>query len=207
MPLFELALRLVEITTAFFMSCPEISCRRRPGLSGPAENPSECKIDATAVLFSNICQYMFYGCTSLKKAPALPSMNLSGNCYSNMFMGCTSLTDVPESLPATKLYERCYASMFYGCTSLQKAPKLPAETLVNSCYGSMFQNCSSLTEVWLYAKTNLSGGSGGLSMYTFDGCPSTGVTAHVPSVSVKVIKNCSYQPDWTYVDIETGEPL
>ena len=157
------------------------------------------------LLFSDICQYMFRGCTSLKKAPALSSMNLSENCYSNMFMGCTSLTDVPETLPATTLYSRCYSSMFYGCTSLQKAPKLPAETLVSSCYRSMFENCTSLTEVWLNAKTNL---NGGLDMNTFKGCPSTGVTAHIrKDRDYKYVGSLLKQNDWTYVYIETGEAI
>ena len=130
------------------------------------------------VLFPNICQEMFRNCTSLKKAPALPSMRLGENCYSNMFFGCTSLT---------------------------KTPKLPAETLVSNCYGSMFQNCTSLTEVWLNAKTNL---SRGLSMYTFEGCPSTGVTAHIrKDRDYTSIGSLLEKPDWTYVDIETGEIL
>ena len=158
-----------------------------------------------AVLSSNTCECMFMGCTSLKKAPELPSMNLGENCYSNMFFGCASLTDVPESLPAATLYDNCYNSMFYGCTSLAKTPKLPAETLVNNCYGHMFRDCSSLTEVWLYAKTNL---SDGLGRYTFMGCPSTGVTAHISKDrDYTSIGSLLEQPNWTYVDIETGEPL
>ena len=34
-----------------------------------------------------------------------------------MFFGCTSLTKAPE-LPATTLVERCYEGMFSGCTNL-----------------------------------------------------------------------------------------
>lgn len=154
-------------------------------------------------LLPNICEGMFSGCTSLKKAPALPSRNLNTQCYTGMFKMCTSLTEVPESLPATTLYESCYDSMFDGCTSLQKAPKLPAETLAKSCYSSMFEDCSSLTEVWLYAKTSV---ASGLNMYTFRGCPSTGVTAHIrKDRDYKSIGNLLKQPKWTYVDIETGD--
>lgn len=155
-------------------------------------------------IFPKICEGMFSGCTSLKKVPALPSIDLQTGCYHGMFQGCTSLTEVPESLPATKLYGSCYENMFYGCTNLKIAPKLPAETLASSCYSSMFRDCSSLTEVWLYAKEY----SGALDMYTFMGCPPTGVTAHIR-------KDCDYnsnvyslqQPQWTYLDIETGEPI
>lgn len=62
--------------------------------------------------------YMFYGCTSLTTAPALPATTLTEYCYANMFYGCTSLTTAP-TLPATTLANNCYATMFWGCTSLQ----------------------------------------------------------------------------------------
>ena len=153
-------------------------------------------------LFPNICELMFKGCTSLKKAPALPSMNLNTECYKGMFTGCTSLTEVPESLPATTLYESCYENMFYGCTNLQKAPKLQAETLANSCYYYMFYGCSSLTEVWLNAVKNIDKGL----PCTFNGCPSTGVTVHIrKDRDCKDIVSLLEQPYWNYVDIETGE--
>ena len=54
-----------------------------------------------------------------------------------LFDGCTSLTKAP-ALPATKLQMYCYRSMFEGCTSLTKAPELPSTTLASSCYDSMF---------------------------------------------------------------------
>ena len=145
---------------------------------------------------------MFSGCTSLKKAPALPSMNLNTECYNKMFNGCTSLTEVPESLPATTLYESCYGNMFYGCTNLQKAPKLQAETLANSCYYYMFYGCSSLMEVWLNAVKNIDKGL----PCTFNGCPSTGVTVHIrKDRDYKDIVSLLEKPQWNYVDIETGE--
>jgi hypothetical protein len=34
-----------------------------------------------------------------------------------MFYGCTSLVNAP-ALPATSLYEVCYNNMFYGCSKL-----------------------------------------------------------------------------------------
>ena len=61
--------------------------------------------------------YMFYGCTNLTQAPALPATTLANNCYYYMFANCTSLTSAPE-LPATTLANGCYKSMFSGCTSL-----------------------------------------------------------------------------------------
>ena len=87
--------------------------------------------------------YMFYGCTSLTQAPALPVTTLSNHCYYYMFYGCTSLIQAP-ALPATTLSSSCYAYMFYGCTSLTQAPALPATTLKSYCYQHMFRSCTSL---------------------------------------------------------------
>ena len=44
-------------------------------------------------------------------------MELADCCYYFMFNGCTSLTKAP-ALPATELAFDCYNGMFYGCTSL-----------------------------------------------------------------------------------------
>ena len=82
---------------------------------------------------------MFYNCTSLTRAPALPATTLANYCYAEMFYGCTALTQAP-ALPATTLAEHCYHSMFNRCTSLTKAPsELPATTLATSCYRFMFE--------------------------------------------------------------------
>ena len=86
---------------------------------------------------------MFYGCTALTQAPALPATTLANNCCQRMFYGCTSLTQAPE-LPATTLAIYCYDSMFQGCTSLTQAPALPATMLADHCYGYMFNNCSKI---------------------------------------------------------------
>ena len=88
---------------------------------------------------------MFYGCTALTQAPALPAKTLADYCYSSMFYGCTALTQAP-ALPATTLADYCYEWMFSGCTSLTKAPALPAKTLAISCYHTMFYGCTSLTQ-------------------------------------------------------------
>ena len=88
---------------------------------------------------------MFYNCTSLTRAPALPATTLADCCYRGMFSKCTSLTRAP-ALPATTLANYCYAEMFYGCTALTQAPALPATTLAEHCYHSMFNRCTSLTK-------------------------------------------------------------
>ncbi len=89
---------------------------------------------------------MFYGCTSLRAAPALPATTLTASCYASMFSGCTSLRAAP-ALPATTLTASCYQQMFQTCTSLTAAPSLPATTLANGCYQDMFYTCSSLTQI------------------------------------------------------------
>ena len=67
-----------------------------------------------------------------------------------LFSGCTSLTKAP-ALPATRLAEDCYYGMFSGCQSLAKAPELPATVLSRFCYCRMFEDCQSLKEVRIAA--------------------------------------------------------
>lgn len=84
--------------------------------------------------------YMFSGCTSLTKAPALPATTLTHYCYNNMFSG-TAIIQAP-ALPATTLTDNCYYKMFLDCTSLTQAPALPATTLASHCYAYMFSGTS-----------------------------------------------------------------
>lgn len=87
---------------------------------------------------------LFYGCESLKTAPAIPSKVLADGCYQGMF-ALTSITQAP-ALPAKTLYDYCYASMFYSCSRLVKAPTLPATQAKPNCYAGMFASCTSLTQ-------------------------------------------------------------
>ena len=98
------------------------------------------------VIPSGCCfKSLFYGSTSLTKAPELPATELADACYYGMFNGCTSLEEAPE-LPAEKAASRCYKSMFYENNSLKKAPDLPATEMADSCYAMMFYHCTSLAE-------------------------------------------------------------
>ena len=97
---------------------------------------------------------MFYGCTALTQAPALPATTLSVCCYRGMFLNCNSLTKAPK-LPATTLSDYCYQEMFSGCTSLTQAPKLPATTLASYCYDGMFYACTRLTQAPALPATTL----------------------------------------------------
>ena len=98
--------------------------------------------------------YMFYGCTGLTQAPALPATTVAIYCYAYMFRACTGLTQAP-ALPATTMLNYCYSNMFDGCTGLIQAPALPATTVAESCYKSMFQGCTSLTQAPALPATNL----------------------------------------------------
>ena len=111
---------------------------------------------------------MFYGCTSLTQAPALPATTLADSCYDHMFYGCTSLTQAP-ALPAITLANSCYRGMFQDCTSLTQAPALPATTLANSCYNGMFQDCTSLTQAPALPATTL---ENNCYQSMFNGCTS-----------------------------------
>jgi hypothetical protein len=69
--------------------------------------------------------------------------------FMGLFNGCTSLTKAPN-LPSTTLNSQCYGSMFMGCTGLTVAPLLPALIVPASGYNTMFYNCSNLAEIRTY---------------------------------------------------------
>ena len=78
-------------------------------------------VDTSNARFS----YLFFNCSVLTKAPALPAENLAEFCYEGMFSGCTSLTSAP-ALSAKTLADYCSDSMFEGCTNLTNVPALSA---------------------------------------------------------------------------------
>ena len=116
--------------------------------------------------------YMFYGCTGLTSAPALPATTLAEYCYQSMFSGCTGLTSAP-SLPVTTLAAGCYSSMFQDCTGLTSAPALPATTLAEGCYNGMFIDCTGLISAPSLPATTLASNCYSSMFY---GC--TGMTSH-----------------------------
>ena len=92
-------------------------------------------------------QEMFRGCTALKTAHDFKKLTLNGTyCCNYMFYECSKLETAP-ALPATTLNDYCYNYMFYGCTSLVKAPDLPAKTLARGCYDAMFSGCQNLLSI------------------------------------------------------------
>ena len=129
---------------------------------------------------------MFYGCTSLTQAPALPATTLAEGCYAGMFFGCTGLTQAP-ALPATTLADHCYDSMFYGCTGLTQAPTLPATTLADDCYSGIFYGCTSLTQAPALPATTL---ASRCYFHMFDSC--TALT-QAPALPATTLANNCYQ--------------
>ena len=73
-------------------------------------------------------------------------VQLSEGCYTRLFYNCTHLKQAP-ALPATTLAESCYTEMFSGCSSLTEAPYLPATSIPSYAYDSLFTGCTSLTYV------------------------------------------------------------
>ena len=107
----------------------------------------------STTISNDYCFYaMFYNCTSLTAAPALPAIVLATYCYCQMLQNCTSLTTAP-ALPATTLASNCYRQMFYNCTSLQvystsgtghtKSWRIPTSGTAGSytSQSKMFYNC------------------------------------------------------------------
>ena len=131
-------------------------------------------------LASNSYNSMFYGCTNLTAAPALPATALADYCYKSMFGGCSNLTQAP-ALPATMLASNCYENMFYYCTSLTQAPALPATTLANECYSSMFSHCESLTQAPALPATAL---ASFCYSYMFSSCKSLTKAPALPATSL-----------------------
>ena len=151
------------------------------GCTGLTRAPA---LPATTLTFS-CYHYMFRECTSLTRAPALPATTLADYCYSNMFRECTSLTQAP-ALPATTLASNCYSYMFRGCTGLTQAPTLPATTLASNCYGYMFYGCTSLTQAPELPATTLASSCYSLMFY---GC--TGLT-RAPALPATTLTDYCY---------------
>ena len=130
---------------------------------------------------ANYCYaYMFYGCTSLTQAPALPATTVEGYCYAHMFRDCTGLTQAP-ALPATTMKGHCYYYMFSGCTGLTQAPALPATTLANFCYEYMFYGCTGLTQAPALPATTV---AGYCYAYMFRGCTSLTQAPVLPATTM-----------------------
>ena len=138
------------------------------------------------VIPSEFCfNRLFFGCSTLAKAPELPATELKDYCYSNMFFGCASLSSAPE-LPAEILAQNCYSAMFGGCISLETAPKLPAKNLENQCYSGMFAGCTSLANAPVLPATEL---AMACYYYMFEECTSL---TNAPELPAKELETSCY---------------
>lgn len=115
----------------------------KAGCSGNIQTLLDWENPSMSIPTSDCYSNMFYDCTNLTTAPALPATMLASYCYSYMFRGCTNLTTAPE-LPATTLADNCYSNMFFNCINLTTAPELPATNLASYCYYGMFKYCAKL---------------------------------------------------------------
>lgn len=96
-----------------------------------------------------------------------------------MFYQCTKLISAP-ALPSTTLAQLCYDHMFYECKALQTAPVLNALTLLKECYDGMFDSCTHLNNVTCLA-TDIS--ANGCVSYWMHNVASTGTFTKNPNMS------------------------
>ena len=108
------------------------------------------KVDLTGYNYA-FCK-LFYNQKTIKSVNPgfLPATTLARNCYNSMFYGCTSLTKAPE-LPATTLVDYCYQYMFNGCTNLNYIKAL-FTTTPDYSYTSNWVNGVSSTGTFVKSK-------------------------------------------------------
>ena len=149
------------------------------------------KLLLPATTLNNACyRNLFYGCSSILKAPKLPATTMKKECYSAMFENCASLIQAPD-LPSKALAEDCYSYMFLGCSSLTTAPELPATTLKSSCYSGMFRDCSSLTTAPILKASTL---PSSCYSYMFTDCSSL---TYIKCLATSGINTSSSTTNWT----------
>ena len=76
-----------------------------------------------------------------------------------MFFGCTSLTEAP-ALPATSLATRCYAYMFNSCTSLNEIICFAITNSYSDSTTNWLASASSSGKIYSKTTTNISVPSG-----------------------------------------------
>ena len=156
---------------------------------------SAAKLLLPALTTKSLCYYyMFYNCSNLKEAPALPATSVVDGCYMDMFNGCTNLKVAPD-LPATNIGGRCYTRMFSGCTALVTAPnRLPGSDLKWVSYAEMFKNCRKLTKAPEINITSFS--STDCLIQMFEGCNSL--------KEIRLVYNGNFNPH--FVNWVSGVP-
>lgn len=115
---------------------------------------------------------MYYGCTSLIKAPYIGLLYVAaeGICY-QMFYGCNNLKSI-ERIPNGGNIRYTHSYMFYNCSSLEYIPQVTL-ALRHSCNQSMFQECTSLVDASNITFKQFAGQEDvSCCAYMFNGCTS-----------------------------------
>ena len=82
---------------------------------------------------SGCYENMFGGCTAITTGPTeLPATVLGNQAYNKMFYGCSSLIKAPV-LPAAVVTQWCYSAMFSGCTNLNYIKCLATDISAQQC--------------------------------------------------------------------------
>lgn len=161
---------------------------------------------------ANCFNSTFRGCTSLQKAPELPSTVLGAETYSSMFEGCIALSQPPSQLVFTSADSTSYQRMF--CMSRSSKITTPAMTYSPKLFGDwgssspvqqqMFCGNGNLTDIYCYW-TNTSGRFANMLNwvnYTAD----SGVTFNKRSAQSFVKGVSGIKAGWTVVNDNTTQP-
>lgn len=168
------------------------------------------QMNETSVSVNKYCfNSLFRNCTSLTKAPNLPSTKLASFSYYYMFYGCTNLVIPPSELPYANCrnnassgsniytYQDVYSYMFYGCTQLTMTPLIKgiansrnsSARVVGNTAAQMFSGCTSLTDIyasgtWVLYTIPLSSSTKTYSCLNWmQNVPTNVGTIHLPSTS------------------------
>ena len=112
-----------------------------------------------ALKLEELCyQFMFEGCTKLKKLTHIPAYNFGKKSCYGMFASCTSLEDASVGQKTVVRFadtsctysEYAFFNMFNGCTNLKivnynkKPISIKMSSIPKGLYAYLFNNCSSL---------------------------------------------------------------
>lgn len=94
---------------------------------------------------------MFYGCSSMTKAPAINfTASIANGACMHMFRGCAKLKTPPTITATTKTIGTAgFHSMFMDCLGLKSIPEIMTQACTVGSYGcyNMFRGCTNLSSV------------------------------------------------------------
>lgn len=172
------------------------------------------KVSSTA-LPDSCFNSTFRSCTSLVKAPELPSTVLGYESYSSMFEGCTALAYPPTELNFTTISSNgnSYNRMFCMSRSSKITAAMTYTPKMFGDWGSvapatrnmqMFAGNGSLTNIYCYW-TNSSGTFGNIADWVTN-TDDTNVTFYKRSTQSFASGNSGIKTGWTVVNDDTTQP-